>query len=206
MKNETLEFYNRNAESYVKSTINLNMKENCDIFLSYLKKNALICDLGCGSCRDTIYFRNKGFSVIPIDGSKQIALEAEKLTGQKVICQNFLDFNYENKFDGIWACASIHHLQKPDFTKVMEKIENSLKENGILYFCAKFGTTERVDDKGRVFLDFNENNFSEFLEASSLSKKLKIAKVYISGDTMNRPDTCWANFIITKNRVQEFIK
>jgi len=120
-----------------------------------------------------------------------------------VICQNFLDYDYKNTFDAVWACASIHHLNKTDFTKVLGNIEKSLKKDGILFFCAKLGSQETVDEKGRVFLKFDENGFKDFLNETDLTKCLKIKKSYISGDCQNRPDTCWVNFIMIKDKTKD---
>ena len=60
-KYNTLKYYNENAEHYCESTINGDMKEDYDKFLSILPSKAHILDFGCGSGRDSKYFLDNGY-------------------------------------------------------------------------------------------------------------------------------------------------
>ena len=60
--NETIEYYNQNADSFISGTINSDMSECRDSFLKYVKPGGLILDAGCGSGRDSLVFLEKGFS------------------------------------------------------------------------------------------------------------------------------------------------
>ena len=63
----TIDYYNSNAKEFQESIRTANMNEACDQFLSYFTKEAYILDLGCGTGRDSRYFRSFGHSVLPID-------------------------------------------------------------------------------------------------------------------------------------------
>ena len=138
---ETLEYYDNNIDSYKEMWLNDFTKnynfEMPDIFLSYLNKNSSILDLGCGTGRDSKYFIDKGYEVTSIDGSYEMCKLAETLLNKEVEQINFLDINYTNEFDGIFACASLLHLSNQDLLIVLKKISNALKKEGILYTCFK---------------------------------------------------------------------
>ena len=143
----TLRYYDENFKVYSEEwsnnfTSNFNF-ENPNIFISYLRDGAYVLDLGCGHGRDTMYFIEKGYKVKAIDGSLEMCRLASKNTGINVEQINFLDMNYDNEFDGIFASASLLHLNNNDLIIVLKKISKALKENGILLASFKYGELER---------------------------------------------------------------
>ena len=105
--NETLNYYDKNAESFANGTADIEFSEMQDMFLVGLKEGASILDFGCGSGRDTRYFLQKGYSVTALDGSAELCRIAEEKTGIPVIQMDFNDFDEQDQYDGIWACSSI---------------------------------------------------------------------------------------------------
>lgn len=47
----------------------------------------------------------------------------------------FLNINFENEFDGVFACASLLHLNNEDLKTALFKISKALKNKGI-FFCS----------------------------------------------------------------------
>lgn len=158
----TLEYYDENSKSYRDEWSN-NFTDNFDfkepsIFISYLKDGAYILDLGCGHGRDTLFFIKNGYRVKAIDGSSEMCKLATEFTGIDVECINFLDIEYNNLFDGVFASASLLHLNNKDLIVVLKKISASLKNNGILMASFKYGEEERLKEK-RYFNDMTEEKF-----------------------------------------------
>ncbi len=60
--NETLDYYDKNAEVFVNGTADIEFSEMQDIFLAKLPAGATILDFGCGSGRDARYFLQKGYN------------------------------------------------------------------------------------------------------------------------------------------------
>lgn len=162
----TLNYYDENINEYVQEW-NIDFIKNYnftdpDIFLSYLQKGDKILDLGCGSGRDSLYFKQKGFKVKSIDGSAKMCEFSSRLLNERVEQINFLELNYENEFDGIFACASLLHLNNIDLLKVLRKIVIALKNNAYLYASFKYGSSERMK-KERYFNDMTEEKFNNIL-------------------------------------------
>ena len=194
--NNTLKYYDDNIESYKELWLkdfskNYNF-EIPDIFLSYLEPNCHILDLGCGTGRDSKYFIDKGYQVTSIDGSKEMCNIAQTLLQKQVEQINFLDINYKEEFDGVFACASLLHLDNEDLIFVLKKISDSLKQSGILYTCFKYGNSTRVDE-GRFYNDMNEEKFLDLIKNI---ENLKIIKTWIS--EQYKSDTKFLNYIIKK--------
>ena len=80
-KNKTLEYYNKNAEDFAKTTINVDFYETQNRFSTLLPEHGYILDFGCGSGRDTKYFLEQGFYVDATDGSEDMWHIASNYTG-----------------------------------------------------------------------------------------------------------------------------
>ncbi len=195
---DTIDYYNNNSIKYKELWLddfnnNYNF-EIPDMFLSYLKFNSKILDLGCGTGRDSKYFFTKGYDVTSIDGSSEMCKIASDLLKKEVKQINFLDIDYKNVFDGIFACASLLHLSSDDLLIVLKKISIALKENGILYTCFKYGDNTRVDS-GRFYNDMTDEKFNNILNNI---ENLKIIKSWIT--KQYKSDIKFINFIIVKNK------
>lgn len=59
----TIEYYNQNAEQFVQGTLSVDFTATQERFLAKLTAGAYILDFGCGSGRDTKYFLDKGYLV-----------------------------------------------------------------------------------------------------------------------------------------------
>ena len=81
------------------------------------KEDIYILDLGCGSGRDTRHFLSEGYAVSAADGSSELCRIAKENTGIIVKEMDFLDLDAYAAYQGIWACASILHLQASELAK-----------------------------------------------------------------------------------------
>lgn len=195
MNDTTIDYYNNNAESFISNTIDCEFSEMQDKFLNYLDNNAKILDLGCGSGRDSKYFLNKGFNITALDGSQELCKVAENIIGQKVVCQDFRNLDYNNEFDGIWACASLLHLRKEEIKTVIIKCIEALKTNGIFYCSFKYGNYEG-NRNGRYFTDLTEEEFNKVI---SKINNIQIEEVFVSNDVRKgRENEQWLNIFIKK--------
>lgn len=194
---ETLRYYEDHADSFIDSTIDVNMEELRSRFLSVLPEEARILDLGCGSGRDAKAFLEQGLWVDAADGSKELCEKASALTGIPVKNMLFNELDAEGIYDGIWACASILHLSKPELSEALTKIRTALKPNGVLYASFKYGTHEGVRN-GRYFTDFTEETLQEFWK---IIPHLEIFETWITQDMRpDRKEERWINLLARRVR------
>ena len=159
---QTIDYYNLNAENFIENTQNVDMHLALDKFLHLLNEGAAILDFGCGSGRDTKYFLDQGYQVTATDGSAEICRLASSFTGIAVKEMLFQELNDINTYDGIWACSSILHLPRNELFLVIRKMCDALKGTGVIYTSFKYGDFEGMRH-GRYFTDFTEDSFKEFI-------------------------------------------
>lgn len=190
-------YYDENYEEYFKNTIDADMSEMIERFLSYLKPGARILDAGCGVGRDTKVFLQKGYEVEAFDSSVQMCRISSEYTGQQTRLLRFEDMDYDNEFDGIWACASLLHVSREDLQDVFSRLEKALIRGGVLYASFKLGSD--YSENGRCFTCFDENEIIMFLKNSST---LGIMKMNVSRDVREEESfKLWTNlFLIKDNR------
>ena len=192
----TLNYYNQNADSFIQGTVSVDFSQVQDKFLERLNEGDYILDFGCGSGRDTKYFLKKGMVVDAIDGSVNLCKLASEYTGIKVRNILFQELDEQEKYDGIWACASIPHLSKKELSVVLDKMIAALKKNGIIYTSFKYGDFEG-ERNGRYFTDFTDKSFKEFIENVA---DVEIVEYWITGDVrQGRGEEKWLNIILQKH-------
>lgn len=177
-KKETLDFYDQNAEEFASGTVTADMSEARTRFALCLPANGMILDLGCGSGRDTKEFLDAGFMVEAMDGSEELCALASAYTGIRVKRMLFSELDARERYDGIWACASLLHLPRTDLAEIIGKTEEALKHGGVLYASFKYGDYEGMRN-GRYFTDFTEKSLPAFWEQFP---ELKILDCRISQD------------------------
>ncbi len=159
----TLYYYNTNAREYVNGTLHVDMTEIQNLFLGKITPMGKILDFGCGSGRDALAFIEKGYSVDAIDGSPELCRLASEILPVPVRKMYFHELKAVDRYDGIWACASLLHLDAIEMKEVMFKMIKALKVNGVIYASFKFG--DFIGVKGdRYYHNYTEESFRTFLE------------------------------------------
>ena len=195
MSDKTLEYYNVNAEKFVESTLSVDFSQVQCEFLNLLMPESYILDFGCGSGRDMKYFLEHGYRVDAVDGSAKLCRIASEFTGIQVHQMLFQELQKKEKYDGIWACASVLHVSKIELADILQKMCNAVKADGIIYTSFKYGNFEG-ERNGRFFSDFTEKSFCEFVKNI---QELCIEKMWITGDVRDgREDERWLNIILRR--------
>lgn len=192
--NKTLDYYNENADKFILGTLNVDMMTIQKRFIGYIPKGGKILDLGCGSGRDSLFFKELGYNVTAVDGSSEMCIQAEKNIGQAVINMTFDKLSFESEFDGIWACASLLHVPSKDIRDVLVKIEKALKSGGYFYFSVKYGNYEG-EREGRYYTDYTEQSVETlFAAVPSLHK----VDMWLTDDACPGRNDRWINCICQK--------
>lgn len=198
MYEETINYYNNNAKEFADRTVNTDMGICQKKFTALLEKGAYILDAGCGSGRDSRFFKEHGFNVKAIDASSEMCRLAAEYTGLNVECINFNELDYNTEFDGIWACASLLHIEKKELPGILKIFNKALKPGGIMYASFKYGDKEEKR-LGRFFSDYSID------EAEKIFLKDNLFEIIESFKTEDaRPDykdKPWVNIIVKNKQV-----
>lgn len=172
---DSIEYYNENAADYFEQTVNIDMHPLWDKFTELLPEGGSILDLGCGSGRDSAYFLSCGYDVTAMDASEAMCELASIHIGQDVLNLSFAEMDFNEVFDGIWACASLVHVPSEEIEDVFAKVVHSLKVNGILFMSFHYGDFEGFRS-GRFFRDYHTKTIKELLSRHEDMELLEIQK------------------------------
>lgn len=195
IENQTLTFYNKNAEGFFRETVKADMSELYKIFLDYLHVGASILDLGCGSGRDSKYFIEQGYQVTAVDGSSAMCALASEYIGQSVLCKEFREIEGMGVYEGIWACASLLHIPREELPDVLSVLAGLLTTKGILYASFKYGDSQRVSGQ-RIFSDYTKDSFLRLCDEEN---SFLCRSCFITADVREkRKGVKWLNVILER--------
>ena len=191
---QTISYYDENAEEFCKNTVDVDMSYCRDKFLRYLKSGDSILDAGCGSGRDSLAFKQLGYHVTAMDASAEICKEAEKVLGQKVLCKTFEELDDEKMYGGIWACASLLHVSKEKMEEVLYRLKRALKDGGVLYASFKYGKEEKTVN-GRFFNYYSEQSLRGLL----IENGFEVLESFVTQDVrVDMREEKWVNVVGVK--------
>ena len=103
---------------------------------------------------------------------------------------------FDNQFDGVWACASLLHCPKSEFSSALENIILALKPEGCAYISLKKGDGELFDDKGRYFSFYQQAELEGLLgEVKGINK----TNIWIEESPLRGANQAWINILIFKD-------
>jgi SAM-dependent methyltransferase len=139
-KNNLKEAYNKFAEIRDQFPIEPWKAEERDSFLSLLKdeRKSSLLEIGSGTGRDSLYFKDNGLSIVCIDLSEEM-INICRSKGLDARTMDFyrLDFP-DDKFDAVYALNCLLHVPKAHLGKVLLEIRRVLKSD-VLFFLGVYG-------------------------------------------------------------------
>lgn len=190
-------YYESNAERYAAETFSADMSKQYQRFLPLLKNGVKILDVGSGSGRDACYFQKQGYQVTALEPSKNLGREIRKVFSGEIVCSDIQSYQPMERYDGIWACASLIHLQEEVVLQFFEKIDQYLNDNGIVYISGKNGISTGEVEDGRFFLEFTEQLVEKIL---MVNKQLKLEQLWYTEDVSGRRGFRWLNVVLRLRR------
>jgi ubiquinone/menaquinone biosynthesis C-methylase UbiE len=171
---KTIGVYDRHAQEFTDRYFS--SKRSLPYFESFIKtidgKNIL--DVGCGPGRYINKFFEKGFKIIGIDLSRElleIAIEKHPKTSFAIMDMCNLAFQ-DQSFNGLWVCASFHHIPNDLKSLALNEFYRVLVPRGKVFISVKEGETEQF--KAIDIMDGEERFFS-YSTIETLSSLMKAA-------------------------------
>lgn len=196
-----LSFYDANAQVYSAATLDSDMDSSRKLFLPHVPEQGSILDLGSGSCRDTIKFKNLGYQVSALDGAKNLAEvgteNVRKATGDtrfQVQTALFQDMQFPKQFDGIWSMGALDHVPPRDMINVLGRVVQSLKTGGILGISLRETTAKDID--GKPVFNYSRSLIDRVV--SCLGQSMSVLSHTINADARGRQNLFWHFLMLTK--------
>lgn len=192
---DSIEYYNKYAAKVYEDTVDVDMSEIMKEFLAVLEEGDTILDLGCGSGRDSLTFYELGFDVTPLDASEEMCKLAEIHTGLDVLQMTYEELEFEDVFEGIWACGALLHVPKSEMGNILGKLSVALCEHGILYMSVRKGDFEGFRGE-RYFSDYTEDSLEAMIGKTGFFQVLKMWETHDVRSA--HQDTRWINLLARK--------
>jgi SAM-dependent methyltransferase len=191
----SIDYYNQNAQNFFDRTIKADVHYGYTKFLPHLPPKARILDAGCGSGRDSLYFRNNGYDTLAFDASIEMVKLASNLLEPPALHLHFQELTFKEEFDAVWASASLLHVPYDELPSVIQKLHISLKMGGILYATFKYGHGRREADK-RIFYDMDEQSVISYIQP--LFTPIEIWATPDNRSVAPSPHQAWLNILVRK--------
>lgn len=196
---KTLDYYSGDAESYLASRPDTISRHLSD-FLSRLPFGASILELGCGAGRDAEAMMAKGFQVDPTDGVAEIANIASKRLGQAVRVMRFDQIDAVERYDAVWANASLHHVPRQQLAPVLHSVFYALKPGGVHFANFKRGDADSRDSKDRHYSHLTLLSLEE-IYVSSAPWEIVSSVEYEGGSGYEGSNSPWVAITVRKPRL-----
>lgn len=160
--------YNRIAEDWFKGHHSDTWWiEGTDKFVSFLKPDSLVLDVGCGAGIKSQYLLNKSLRVVGIDFSeKMIEIAKREVPNATFHVMDIKDLSgLQESFDGIFAQAVLLHIPEKEVSSVIDELKSKLKDGGYLYVAVKGRKENGKEEEVLVESDYGyeyERFFSYF--------------------------------------------
>lgn len=171
-------WYDANARDFFGQTVDLDTSEARARFMARLPAAARVLDAGCGSGRDSLHFLRAGLDVDAVDASGEMVRLARRHTGLPVAHMDVLDMPPQGDYDGVWAMASLIHLDVALLPRALRVLGLTLRPGGVCLASFRHGRNGYT----RHGLRFNA------LDEKALEDILTGQDILEAAETWTRPD------------------
>ena len=146
------DYYQKKYKAYHEKTFTIDPSDFLAPLAERLAAGAIVLDVGCGSGRDLLWMKKKGFDVIGFDRSSGLVNLARENVGCEVIEGDFETYDFSAiSADAIMLIGTLVHIPYDRFSDFFKDIIFSLSDFGKILITLKEGTGTWTDEKGRTF-------------------------------------------------------
>ncbi|RJP38482.1 MAG: class I SAM-dependent methyltransferase [Desulfobacteraceae bacterium] len=128
-KMTAIDYYRTHWAQYHDKTINIDPAGFLSGFVRHLRHGDHVLDVGCGSGRDLLWLKQRGFSVTGFDASPGLAELARRHAGCLVIEGDFETFDFQAlSVDAVLMSGSLVHLPHDRLAPALSNIVNALRK------------------------------------------------------------------------------
>ena len=189
-----LEFYQDNYRAYHERTFYIDPSSFLSPLVKCLSPGSRILDVGCGSGRDLLWMKKRGFDVIGFEQSPGLAKLARENVGCEIIEGDFETYDFSAILvDAVILVGALVHIPYKRFSEVFGNITSALPEHGNVLITLKEGSGSRTDSESRIFYLWQDDEARKLFDSLGfkIHEFLKSISKTSSGEV-------WLTYIIDK--------
>jgi len=153
------DYYHKNYKAYHEKTFSIDPSSFLQPLAERLRPGASVLDVGCGSGRDILWMKKRGFKVTGFERSPGLAKLARDNTGCEIIEGDFTSFDFSTiRVDAIILVGSLVHTPHDRFSQVFKNITSPLSNHGNVLITLKEGHGIRKDSDNRTFYLYQDKD------------------------------------------------
>jgi SAM-dependent methyltransferase len=159
------DYYQKNYKAYHEKTFSIDPTSFLAPLAQRLPREAFILDVGCGSGRDLLWMKKRGFDVIGFERSPGLAELARENADCEVIEGDFETYDFSSIFvDGVMLVGALVHVPHERFSEVFKNITSAIPDNGSVLITLKEGSGDMTDPDGRTFYLWEDSKAREIFD------------------------------------------
>lgn len=160
MDDSTRDYYEQEAQRFFDATVNIDPTPILTPLAEALLPGARILDIGCGSGRDLLWLKERGFHPHGLEPSAALASLAEQHSGCPVTVGELTTTDLlDRPWDGILVSGVLVHLPHKAVPGHLLRLAGALADGGRLYVSVKEGKGEGADADHRSFYYWQDTDF-----------------------------------------------
>ncbi|MEA1948548.1 MAG: methyltransferase domain-containing protein [Thermodesulfobacteriota bacterium] len=159
------DYYQKKYKAYHEKTFSIDPSSFLKPLAKRLPAEAFILDVGCGSGRDLLWMKKRGFDVIGFERSPGLAELARDNARCEVIDGDFETYDFSTILvDAVMLVGALVHVPHERFSRVFENITSAISDNGSVLITLKKGSGDRTDSDGRTFYLWQDKKARELFD------------------------------------------
>ena len=193
------DYYQENYAAYHEKTFSIDPSSFLEPFASRLAKDSLVLDLGCGSGRDLLWLKKRGFSVVGFERSEGLARLARENADCEVMDGDFETYDFSSlSVEAILASGSFVHLPHSRLPGVLKNVQRALgrpaKNRSLVYISLKKGRGEMTSNDGRVFYLWQDRDLRTLFSRQGL-----FVLDFLPSESLMGTGEVWLGYVLELN-------
>ena len=205
MPDTTITYYTTHVKDLIRRYEAADVSALHTLLAQSFPSGARLLELGCGSGRDAAFMLKNGFDVTASDGVQEM-IEATAachpaLAGRLRRIRLPEDLTPAlGVFDGVYAVATLMHLNRPTIQEVFSRICRILVPGGRLFFSVPQSrddvAADEFDAKGRRFTTLTRSEWTGICRRAGFD----ILTSFTTSDGLGRKTFAWLNCLAVTDR------
>jgi len=188
------DYYEIHADAYYEKTVLADPSAFLSSFVRFLPPHPRILDIGCGSGRDLLWLRQRGYHPTGLERSASLARLAGKTSGCPVIEGDLETFDFSvGAWNAVLLVGSLVHFPHDRLFPVLQKLLAGIVSPGTILLTLKAGDGVVHCPDGRTFYLWNE----EMLQKIFAGLSLKTAEFFTNESAIGSGET-WLGYVLLK--------
>jgi SAM-dependent methyltransferase len=188
------DYYAKCFREYHENTFRVNPESFLMPLAKRLKPGARILDIGCGSGRDLLWLKQRGFQVIGFERSPGLAVLARENSGCDIINGDFELYDFSVfQIDALILIGALVHVPNEKLSDVFGKVVKAVRPGGHLLVSLKQGKGKKETLDGRIFYLWQDDQLRRIF----INQNCCVSEYFVQVSSI-ADDDVWLGYVLEK--------